>query len=109
VCAIATKVAEGGGLLALQHAFGVQLSIGATSLVLAAVILGSMLPVAPGNVGTYEAAAFLAYSHLGIEPGTATMLAIAGHLCFLIPSVGVGYGVGSVKHFRGIRSDAAAG
>jgi uncharacterized membrane protein YbhN (UPF0104 family) len=93
--AIGTKVAQGAGILAVQHAFGIDLSVGATALVLAAVILGSMLPVAPGNVGTYEAAAFLAYRHLGIEPGTATLLAVAGHLCFLIPSIGVGYLVGS--------------
>jgi glycosyltransferase 2 family protein len=98
--AIGTKVAEGAGILAVQHAFGVNLSIGATALVLAAVVLGSMVPVAPGNVGTYEAAAFLAYRHLGIEPGTATMLAIAGHLCFLISSIGIGYIAGSVKHLR---------
>jgi uncharacterized membrane protein YbhN (UPF0104 family) len=97
VFAIGTKVAQGAGILALQHAFGIDLSVGATALVLAAVILGSMLPVAPGNAGTYEAAAFLAYRHLGIDPGTATLLAVAGHLCFLIPSIGVGYLVGSAR------------
>jgi uncharacterized protein (TIRG00374 family) len=95
--AIGTKIAEGAGLLAVQLAFGVDLSVGATALVLAAVILGSMLPVAPGNVGTYEAAAFLAYRHLGIEPGGATLRAITGHLCFLIPSVAVGYLLGSAR------------
>lgn len=95
--AIGTKVAEGAGILAVQLAFGVHLSIGATSLVLAAVILGSALPVAPGNLGTYEAAAFLAYRHLGIDPGMATILGVAGHLCFLIPSVGIGYLFGSAR------------
>jgi uncharacterized membrane protein YbhN (UPF0104 family) len=98
--AIGTKVAEGMGILAVQHAFGIYLSIGATSLVLAAVILGSMLPVAPGNLGTYEAAAFLAYRHLGIEPGAASILAVTGHLCFLIPSVGIGYLIASARHLR---------
>ena len=93
--AVGTKVAQGAGLLAVQHAFGVSLSLSASALVLAAVVLGSMVPVAPGNVGTYETGAFLAYRHLGIEPGMATMLAVAGHLCFLIPSVGVGYFIGS--------------
>ena len=107
--ALGTKVAEGAGILAVQHAFGVQLSIGATSLVLAAVVLGSMVPVAPGNVGTYEAAAFLAYRHLGIEPGAATILAVAGHLCFLIPSIGVGYVVGSIMHFSAVGSVPADG
>jgi uncharacterized membrane protein YbhN (UPF0104 family) len=93
--ALGTKVAEGLGLLAVQHAFGVELGIGSTALVLGAVVLGSMLPVAPGNVGTYEAGAFLAYRHLGIDPPMATVLAISSHACFMIPSVGVGYLLGS--------------
>ena len=95
--AVGTKLAEGAGLLAVQHAFGVDLSLGSTALVLAAVVLGSILPIAPGNVGTYEAGAFLAYRHLGIEPATATVLAVAGHACFMIPSIGIGYALGSWK------------
>ena len=93
--AIGTKVAEGAGLMAVQAAFGVQISIGSTALVLAAVMLASMLPVTPGNVGTYEAGAFVAYRHLGLDPGTATILAVSSHLCFAIPSIGVGYLFGS--------------
>ena len=95
--AIGTKLAEGAALLAVQHAFGVDLSIGSTALVLAAVVLGSILPVSPGNVGTYEAGAFLAYRHLGVDPAMSTILAIASHACFMIPSVGVGYILGSWK------------
>jgi uncharacterized membrane protein YbhN (UPF0104 family) len=93
--AIGTKLAEGAGLLAVQYAFGVDLSIGATALVLGAVVLGSILPMTPGNVGTYEAGAFLAYRHLGVDPATATILAVSSHVCFMIPSVGVGYLFGS--------------
>lgn len=93
--AIGTKAAEGTGLVAVQYALGVNLSLGATALVLAAVMLGSILPVAPGNAGTWEAGAFLAYRHLGIEPGMATILAVASHICFMIPSVGIGYAIGS--------------
>lgn len=98
--AIGTKVAEGAAILAVQYAFGVELSIGSTALVLAAVILGSILPVAPGNVGTYEAGAFLAYRHLGVEPSMAAILAVSSHACFMIPSVGVGYALGSWKWMR---------
>jgi glycosyltransferase 2 family protein len=101
--AIGTKVAEGAGILAAQHALGVHLTLASTSLVLAAVILGSILPVAPGNVGTYEAGAFLAYRHLGIDPAMATILAVAGHLCFMIPSVGIGYLLGSYRWIRTTR------
>ena len=95
--ALGTKVAEGAALIAVQQAFGVDVSIGGTALVLAAVMLGSFLPVAPGNIGTYEAGAFLAYRHLGVEPAMATILTIVGHVCFMIPSVGIGYVLGSWK------------
>jgi uncharacterized protein (TIRG00374 family) len=102
--AIGTKVAEGAGIFAAQQALGVRLSFGATALVLAAVILGSMLPVAPGNIGTYETGAFLAYEHLGIDPGLATILAVLSHLCFMIPSIGIGYAVGSWSAARAVNS-----
>ena len=98
--AIGTKLAEGAGLLAVQHAFGVELSVGSTALVLAAVMLGSILPIAPGNVGTYEAAAIVAYRHLGLDPSMAVILAVASHACFMIPSVGVGYLFGSWKWLK---------
>jgi glycosyltransferase 2 family protein len=98
--AVGTKLAEGAGLLAVQTAFGVDLSFGSTALVLAAIMLGSILPLAPGNVGTYEAAAVIAYQHLGVSASTATILAIASHLCFMIPSIGVGYLLGSVRVMR---------
>ena len=58
---------------------------------LAAVILGSMVPVSPGNLGTYEASVFLAYRYLGVAPEQALSLALVQHLCFMLPSVGVGY------------------
>jgi uncharacterized membrane protein YbhN (UPF0104 family) len=90
-CVIAMKGVEALALAAVQHAFGVQISAGGTLLVLAALILGTMLPVAPGNLGTYEASVFLAYRYLGISPEQALTLAVVEHLCFLLPSVGVGY------------------
>jgi glycosyltransferase 2 family protein len=107
VFAIGTKVAEGAGLLAVQYAFGVDLSLGSTALVLAAVVLGSILPVAPGNVGTYEAAAIVAYRHLGLDASMAAILAVASHICFMIPSVGIGYLLGSWKWLRVAPGDEA--
>jgi uncharacterized membrane protein YbhN (UPF0104 family) len=90
-CVFAMKGVEALALAAVQYAFGVQISAGGTLLVLAALILGTMLPVAPANLGTYEASVFLVYRYLGISPEQALALAVAEHLCFLLPSVGVGY------------------
>ena len=90
-CVVAMKAVEALALVAVQLAFGVSVSPGGTLLVLAALILGTMLPVAPGNLGTYEASVFLAYRYLGISPEQALTLAVVEHVCFLLPSVGVGY------------------
>jgi uncharacterized membrane protein YbhN (UPF0104 family) len=49
-----------------------------------------MLPVSPGNIGTYEASVALAYHFLGLPPAEAVGLALAQHVCFLVPIVGGG-------------------
>lgn len=91
LCVVAMKAAEALAIAAVQHAFGVSISGGGTLLVLAAVVLGTMLPVAPGNLGVYEASAFVAYRYLGVLPEQALTLAIVQHLCFMIPAAGLGY------------------
>jgi uncharacterized membrane protein YbhN (UPF0104 family) len=88
---VGTKVMEALAIVAVQRAFGVSVGTSGTLLVLAAVILGSMIPVTPGNAGTYEAAAFVAYRHLGLTPEQALGLALVQHVCFVLPSVGIGY------------------
>jgi uncharacterized membrane protein YbhN (UPF0104 family) len=90
-CVLATKVCEALAIVAVQHAFGVDVAASGTLLVLAAVILGTILPFSPGNLGTYEASVFLAYRYLGVGPEQALSLAVAQHVCFMLPSVGVGY------------------
>ena len=54
--AICVKLAEAGAIFAVQHAFGLSLSAESVLVVLAATALGSVVPVAPANIGTYEAA-----------------------------------------------------
>lgn len=90
-CVIGMKLFQALAMAAVQHAFGVELSVGSTVVVFAAVILGTMVPLAPGNLGTYEASAFLAYRYLGVAPELALSLAITQHICFMVPSVGIGY------------------
>jgi uncharacterized membrane protein YbhN (UPF0104 family) len=90
-CVVAMKGVEMLAIVAVQRAFGIEMSFAGTLLVLAAVILGTMVPLAPANLGTYEACAFVAYRYLGAAPEQALGLAIAQHLCFMVPSVGVGY------------------
>jgi hypothetical protein len=107
-CAIAMKGVEGLAIAAVQHAFGVSLPVNGTLLVLAAVLLGTMLPIAPGNLGTYEASAFLAYRHLGLSAEQSLGLAVAQHVCFMLPAVGVGYGFLSARSFSAARGEAGS-
>ena len=90
-CALLMKLAQAAAIVAVQHAFGVDITMGGTALVVAAIILGTMVPLSPGNLGTYEASAFLAYRFLGIAPEQALSLAIMEHVCFMLPAVGIGY------------------
>jgi uncharacterized membrane protein YbhN (UPF0104 family) len=85
------KLFEVLAIVAVQRALGVDVSLSGSLLVFAATMLGSMLPATPGNAGTYEAAVFVAYRHLGVSAEHALALAIVQHVCFLLPSVGVGY------------------
>jgi uncharacterized membrane protein YbhN (UPF0104 family) len=85
------KCAEMGGVLAVQHALGVELPLWSALAVLAAVSLSTMVSVAPGNVGVYEGSAYLAYSALGVAPETALGLAVLQHIAYLIPMGGMGW------------------
>jgi hypothetical protein len=95
------KAAEGAGIFAVQHSLGVHLPLATLPLVLVTVSVATMVPVAPGNFGVYEAAAFLAYRSLGLEPDQALALAFIQHLCFFAALVGPGYAVMAWRAFAG--------
>jgi uncharacterized membrane protein YbhN (UPF0104 family) len=90
-CVAAMKGVELLAIACVQYAYGVNVSVRGTLLVLATVILATMLPISPGNLGTYEASAFLTYRYLGVAPELALSLAIVQHVCFMLPAVGIGY------------------
>jgi uncharacterized membrane protein YbhN (UPF0104 family) len=85
------KGAEGLGILAAQQALGIDLPLATLAVVLTATALGTMLPLTPGQVGTYEASAFLAYRWLGVAAEEAMALAIVQHACYLLGTAGAGY------------------
>jgi uncharacterized membrane protein YbhN (UPF0104 family) len=91
-CVAGMKLTELFAILAVQAAYGARISIPGSVLVLATVILATMLPISPGNLGAYEASVFLVYRYLGVAPELALSLAIVQHVCFMVPAVGVGYG-----------------
>lgn len=98
--AVSVKVAEAGAIFAVQRAFGLSLPPESVLLVLAATALGSVIPVAPANIGTYEAATYAAYRQLGLAPEAALGIAVVQHVCQLLAAVGPGYVLLSVPFGR---------
>lgn len=89
--ALLKKSAEVLAVVAAQHALGVTLPWWSAILVVAALGIGTLLPLGPANLGTYEATAFLVYRALGLPADTALGLALVQHLYFLVPAVGTGW------------------
>ena len=93
------KAAEASAIFAVQHAFGLDVTA-QTVVVLAASALGSVVPIARANIGTYEAASFGAYRYLGFDAERALGIAVVQHLCQLLPAVSVGYVLLSLPRLR---------
>jgi uncharacterized membrane protein YbhN (UPF0104 family) len=82
--ALVKKAVEVGAMLCMQRAFGLDLPLGAAILALGMLNLSTLLPIVPANVGVYEGAVVLAYSHYGISAEQAVALAALQHLCYLL-------------------------
>lgn len=89
--ALLKKGAEVGAVVAAQRALGIELPWWSAIVVVAALGVGTLLPVAPANLGTYEATAFLVYRSLGVAPDAAIALALVQHFCALAAAVLPGY------------------
>jgi uncharacterized membrane protein YbhN (UPF0104 family) len=101
VIALLMKLAEAGGWFAVERAFGVSPAPGSPFLALAAVNIASAANASPGNLGVYEAAGFFVYNYLHVPRDVAFALAVAGHLCYLLPLAGFGYVLLSAEEVRG--------
>jgi hypothetical protein len=91
ILAYGMKLGELSAIWGVQKSFGLELPIWSALLILAALNLTTIIPLAPGNLGVYEATVFFIYQYLGIAPEKAIALAITQHLCYLIPLAGTGY------------------
>lgn len=67
------------------RALGLQLGMAGSMLVAAVTTLGTAIPSAPANLGTFEAAAVLVLSVLGLDAAEALALAILVHATMTVP------------------------
>jgi glycosyltransferase 2 family protein len=98
--AVLKKALEIAAVLAAQHALGVALPWWSGVLVVAALGISTMLPLAPANLGVYEATVFLVYRELGVGAERALSLAIVQHACMLAPMIGTGYLLLTARQLR---------
>lgn len=104
LAALLMKVAEGAGWWAVERALAVRTRSGSPVLALAATNLASAIPASPGNLGVYEGAAFTAYHVLlGVPRDTAIALALVGHVVYLLPLVGMGWALLSMRQLAVLR------
>ncbi len=89
--AIAKLLLELCAILAVQHAFALDLPVGSALLVLAALHLATLLPLVPGNLGIYETAVVLAYARYGVDAERALGMAVVQHACALAAFTLPGY------------------
>lgn len=90
--ALLKKLAEVLAIICIQRAFGVALPSSSAVLILAALNLATLLPVAPANIGVYEAVTVLAYGYLGVDAERALGMAIVQHACYFGALALPGYG-----------------
>ena len=94
--AVLAWVLEAVVILQAAHWAGIDLSLTDAILVTALTVVAQVVAVAPGGIGTYEAAATGALVALGHGPGEAIAAAIAAHVLKTVYSLLVG----SVALFR---------
>lgn len=66
-------------------AFGLDLAWSAPLIIIVYLAFGTLLPSAPGFVGTYHLAATSALLLLGVDEATAVSVAVAGHFVSFVP------------------------
>ncbi|MEP6618937.1 MAG: lysylphosphatidylglycerol synthase transmembrane domain-containing protein [bacterium] len=89
--AFVKKGAELCAILCVQQAFGVALPVSASILILAALGIATMLPLAPANLGVYEGVVAVVYARFGVPAEQAVGMAIIQHASYLAAVALPGY------------------
>lgn len=104
------KAIEGLAIAAAAAALGVALPPWAVLASLAAVNLSQLVALTPGNLGPYEAGAFLVYRAAGVAPEAALALAVVQHAAYLLPLTATGWCLeGARLALRGSDADRVDG
>lgn len=86
-CAIGKKLIRALAVLCVQHALGMELPWYVPLMVVAAIDLATLVPLAPGNVGMFEAAVSIAYRSQGVSAELALAAAVLFHMVWLAATI----------------------
>jgi glycosyltransferase 2 family protein len=94
----------------LSRSLGMELSMSGSLLVAAVTTLGTAIPSAPAHIGTFEVAAVVAATSLGMPPGQALALALLAHAITTLPFALAGAAAVTWMSvsLRGVANEAAA-
>lgn len=95
--AFVKKLLELAAILLVQIAFGFEPMLATGLLVLAGLAVATLVPIAPANLGVYEATVYAVYVTSGISAGAALGMALVQHLAFLLPPLLIGYSIATVR------------
>ncbi|MBF0491884.1 MAG: flippase-like domain-containing protein [Deltaproteobacteria bacterium] len=98
--ALCIKALEYFSLTLLQWGLGLTLPWWAPLLIIAGLNLALMIPMAPANLGVFEATVFYLYQNLGVHSGDCMVLALSYHGLYLAALVLPGYFVFVKRGFR---------
>lgn len=82
---------EAVALWGVMRAYGIPLALGAGIAVLLIVRLGTALPSAPGNLGTYQFLCVVGVSLFGVDKTTATGFSVAAFVLLTGPLLAIGF------------------
>lgn len=98
--ALCIKGLEYLSLLFLQYGLGLALPWWVPLLIIAGLNLALMLPMAPANLGVFEATVFYLYQSVGVASATAMVIALSYHALYLFALVMPGYIVFAKSGFK---------
>ena len=88
---VGMKALECLAIFWVQQSLGLSLPFYAPILVSASLALATLVPMAPGRLGVFEAAVFVIYQYLGVDPTRAAALALFVHFVHSFPLILAGY------------------
>ena len=100
--AVATKGLEAVGIWLAAAALGLSLPLWAVVAVVVAVNLSSLVAPTPAQFGVYEGSAFLVLRAAGAGADLSLAVALVAHAAYLLPLMGTGWLVESLRPWRGV-------